>query len=504
MDRVTLRASCLRFPLFGELRLSSALLWGGLMLSTVVVVAFGLMLKDFAVDDAYITFRHAQNLVSGNGFSFNPGDRLLSTTSPLHALLLALLAWLGFTNLPLVAVWLSVASMVVLSASILLSFIHVREPVAGLLCVILLIFQHWLYRFFSLETILVLALNVTAVALALRHRWAWAGLAAGIAMIGRPDSIVLSGTIGLFALLTHKASLRAFGRYAVACAVSYGIWVGFSIYYFGSPLPNTLEAKSGFETWSVFAAAIWPKMISDLIPGYWQLEAILVILAGVGCVDLMIKRSPLLIFPVWGVLHTLGYTLLQIGTAFAWYYAPLILIVILLGSIGGTAILRYALRWRRTKFHAFAWPVAATILLFFVVFSALSVQGSWTFLSTYKTAYFAGARDQAYRQVGHWLNENTPPDATVLLVEVGTIGYFSKRRIIDLAGLVTYELRNLSKQRTYREAVDVLRPDYVIASRGIPPDPELTGLDGYTVVQQFPKGENNQFEDIVIYRLMHK
>jgi hypothetical protein len=324
-------------------------------------------------------------------------------------------------------------------------------------------------------------------------------------MIGRPDSIVLAGvlagTIALFALLTHKAPLHAFWRYAVACAVSYGLWVGFSIYYFGSPLPNTLEAKSGFETWSVFAGAIWPKMISDLIPGYWQLEAILVILAGIGCIDLVIRRSPLLIFPIWGLLHTLGYTLLQIGTAFAWYYAPLILIVMLLGSVGGAAVIRTALRWRDTKLGAFAWPVTATVCLFFVMFSALNVQGTWSFLSTYKTAYFAGARDQVYRQVGYWLDENTPSDATVLLVEVGTIGYFGERRIIDLAGLVTYELRNLSKQRTYREAVDVLRPDYVIASRGVPPDPDLTGLDGYSVVQRFPKGENNQFEDIVIYRL---
>jgi hypothetical protein len=197
----------------------------------------------------------------------------------------------------------------------------------------------------------------------------------------------------------------------------------------------------------------------------------------------------------------LGYTLLQIGTAFAWYYAPLILIVMLLGSVGGAAVIRTALRWRDTKLRAFAWPVTATVCLFFVVFSAFNVQGTWSFLSTYKTAYFAGARDQVYRQVGYWLDENTPPDATVLLVEVGTIGYFGERRIIDLAGLVTYELRNLSKQRTYREAVDVLRPDYVIASRGVPPDPDLTGLDGYSVVQRFPKGENNQFEDIVIYRL---
>jgi hypothetical protein len=288
------------------------LLIGGFVALSAVVVLFGLLLKDFAVDDAYITFRHAQNLVRGVGFTFNPGDRLLSTTSPLHALLLALLSLLGFSDLPLVAVWLSVASLLLLCASILLSFVHLRQPLAGLLCVLLIVAQHWLYRFFSLETILVLALNVTAVVLALRGRWAWGGMVAGLAMIGRPDSVVPAGIIALYALVSGKWPYRQLWRYAMACAIVYGAWFGFALTYFGTPFPNTLEAKSGFDTWTVFASNIWPKMISDLITGYWQLEAVLVGLAVVGAIDLAMRRSPLLVFPLWAILHTVGYTLLRI------------------------------------------------------------------------------------------------------------------------------------------------------------------------------------------------
>ena len=39
------------------------------------------------LDDAYITYRYAQNLATGHGFAFNPGDHILGTTSPGHALL---------------------------------------------------------------------------------------------------------------------------------------------------------------------------------------------------------------------------------------------------------------------------------------------------------------------------------------------------------------------------------------------------------------------------------
>jgi hypothetical protein len=453
------------------------------------------------VDDAYITFRHAQNLASGEGFSFNPGDRLLSTTSPLHALVLALFSFSGLTDLPLVAVWLSVVSMLVLCASILLIFSQLRQPFTGLLCVLLLVTQHWFYRFFSLETILVLALNTTAIALALRHRWAWAGLVAGVAMIGRPDSILVAGIIAFYGLVATKFDYRKLWPYATAWALSYGSWLGFSFFYFGSAFPNTLAAKSGFESWTVFISNIWPKIMSGLVPGYWQFAAILVIFAGIGCVHLVLKQSPLLIFPAWAILHILGYTLLRIAFPFAWYYAPLILIVILLASVGGMATVDHLLKWRSSERGALAWGLISTLLLFFLLLATLSMQGTWLFVSTYQTAYYSGARDQVYRQVGTWLAENSPPNATIALLEVGTVGYFSQRRIIDMAGLVTYELRNLTKKGTYRETIETLRPDYVVATRGLPPDPELTGVNGYHVVQQFPKGASNLFEDVVIYQL---
>ena len=47
------------------------------------------LLPDGLFDDAYITFRYAANLMSGAGFVFNNGERVLGTTSPLFAIILA-------------------------------------------------------------------------------------------------------------------------------------------------------------------------------------------------------------------------------------------------------------------------------------------------------------------------------------------------------------------------------------------------------------------------------
>ena len=40
----------------------------------------------------------------------------------------------------------------------------------------------------------------------------------------------------------------------------------------------------------------------------------------------------------------------------------------------------------------------------------------------------------------HWLNEHTGPEALIAAHDIGAIGYFSQRRLIDLAGLVTPEV----------------------------------------------------------------
>ncbi|MFT5195159.1 MAG: hypothetical protein ACI9EW_000739 [Cellvibrionaceae bacterium] len=41
-------------------------------------------------DDAFITFRYAQNLANGIGFVYNPGEWVLGTTAPAYGLLVSI------------------------------------------------------------------------------------------------------------------------------------------------------------------------------------------------------------------------------------------------------------------------------------------------------------------------------------------------------------------------------------------------------------------------------
>ena len=43
----------------------------------------------YTIDDSLITLRYAQDIAWGHGFTFNPNEHVLGTTTPLYALVMA-------------------------------------------------------------------------------------------------------------------------------------------------------------------------------------------------------------------------------------------------------------------------------------------------------------------------------------------------------------------------------------------------------------------------------
>src|SRR5215211_293852 len=64
--------------------------WPVIALLGGAAFVFALAFDGFLPDDSYITYRYAHNLLTGRGFVYNPGEHVLSTTTPLYALILAL------------------------------------------------------------------------------------------------------------------------------------------------------------------------------------------------------------------------------------------------------------------------------------------------------------------------------------------------------------------------------------------------------------------------------
>ena len=484
----------------------------GMTVSLGFVAGVAWILRDYVIDDAYITFRHARNLLNGAGFSFNPGDRLLSSTAPLHGLIFAGLgAVFGLTDFAHAAIVLSLLSMLAVCLLTLRLMSQSKAAVAGLAAILLISVEHWFYRFFPLETMLVLALNLATIALVLNRHWIVAGVVSGLAIMARPDSAVLCVVVVLDVLIRYKRTDRATASFVLSAVLTASLWYVPAWLYYGTPLPNTLAAKSGFASgWLVYASGLWPNMLSILFKDHILFSAAAVVLALVGSAWTILDRSNLSLLPMWALAHIFGYSALRLSFPYAWYYAPVILVTLIMACFGAVRSLQWLTSIPRTwlpdsqRVHAIVgtslWAVMGAVFLAAWLFG---VSGTWAFAQSYRTNYYSGAREEAYHLVSDWLRQNSAPSDRVAIGEIGTLGWYSDRPIVDFYGLATYELRDLRKTGNWIGAIEQIQPEYVVAVRTQPPDPQLRGLHlpNYVEVLRLPKDNVvNLFEDIVVYR----
>jgi hypothetical protein len=204
------------------------------------------------IDDAFITFRYARNLLAGSGFVYNPGEAVLGTTTPLYTLLMAGLGapW-GAANAPFPSLALAVNALADAATCLLLIWLGKRIGArwAGWAAAAV-----WAVAPFSvtfaiggLETSLYVLLLTGAAAAALGGRRAAAALLGSMALLTRPDALILLGPLVLErAYAAFLARPRQPLRWAEAAAFGVPVlaWGIFATISFGSPLPNSILAKA--------------------------------------------------------------------------------------------------------------------------------------------------------------------------------------------------------------------------------------------------------------------
>jgi tetratricopeptide (TPR) repeat protein len=77
----------------------------------------------------------------------------------------------------------------------------------------------------------------------------------------------------------------------------------------------------------------------------------------------------------------------------------------------------------------------ALTIIFFVITAIFSTRA----YAECKTDYAEQCHKIAVRNLAasKWINENTPPDAVIATHDIGAIAYYTRRRILDVAGLVS-------------------------------------------------------------------
>ncbi len=411
----------------------------------------------FPLDDGWIHQVFARNLLATGQMAYNLGEPASGTTSPLWTFAIALTGWLPVGSIAasygLGIIFLTCAGWVASRLWRLLPGAPggVMALVAGVL-----IIADWHLAWAALsgmETTLFVFLSLLVVWLALQSTSPWlVGLAGGLLTLTRPEGIVLTGLAGLwlvFPFWRHGAAggspddqgrsrsrmLMASStacKLALAAALPIAPFVLFSLSVSGTLLPNTYYAKSLFYARpGIEAVAVF-------------LVETLIIFIG-GPLGLLV---PGVVFSVWLTYKRMGAALLlwawplSLLVLYAWrlpvtyqhgrYEMPAIPFLILLG-LWGVADLSKRLQFRLLP------RVFGGLLTLLVVGTWL--RGATVYASDVRLITLVDV------QVARWLQQNTPPDAVIATHDIGAIGFFGQRRIVDTAGLITPEAASLVRDQ---------------------------------------------------------
>ena len=215
-----------------------------------ILILFGISAVfyfNFTAEDAYITYRYAENLVNTGSLVYNEGEPINAMTSPLHAVLSAALFFVtGNTVLSN-----KIISFVLLLLSALLVWYRYRKqlPLQALALILLLPPCVLLWTFGGLETPILLFLATIAVILADRpppfrlNLLCVIFLLAGLAFLTRYDSILFFLPITLY-VASKTRSIKYVVIALAGAAILPLAWMVVSNYYYGDLLPTSFYVKT--------------------------------------------------------------------------------------------------------------------------------------------------------------------------------------------------------------------------------------------------------------------
>ncbi len=413
----------------------------------------------FPLDDSWIHQVYGRNLARRGEWAFVPGVPSAASTSPAYSLLAAAGYVVGADFFLWAFAWgaAALAWTGALGAKVAARIFPDMRGVTLWTGVALVTSWHLVWAAASgMETALFTALSVWLVLLTWRAHQKFGdarvplrrafmgglgfGLAGALLTLTRPEGAGLVGLAGAFALLAWPAEARrGYGAWALGVVLGWGVgvapYLALNQHIAGTWLPDTSAAKQAENAilreqplLTRYAKMIWPLVAGGqlvLVPG---------MVVGVGYAVRRARtdrRAMLGLLPLaWALLDLSAYVWrLPAPYQHGRYVIPILPHVMLYG-VGGTLLI---LRWGRRS-------VAGRVLSRSLALTAVLVVPGFLAIGARQYVLDVSIINSEMVQTAHWVRDNLPPDELLAVHDIGALGYYAPRPILDLAGLVSPEV----------------------------------------------------------------
>lgn len=452
----------------------------------------------FPLDDSWIHQTYARNFALDGVWAFHRQEPSSGSTAPAWTLILSLGYLLGIQ--PEVWSYALGTMLLVLTAGLASAWFLKRgvdRSLWGVALAVLLIAEwHLVWAALSgMETIASAAVVVLVLSLVEDERVsAWTvGTLIGLGIWIRPDVVSLFLPVLWVIYFRRTEGIRSkVGEIVRAVAATLLVMIPYFLLNYsqsGSIWPSTYYAKQA-EYALLRDTPILPRLAGLIRAPLVGLGAVMVpgfLFAAVR--DLRERQWWRLAPLVWAAAFVVLYALrLPVTYQHGRYLMPVIPVLSILGMEGMQALVSSWLDSRWGWVVARSWQITAGIVT--AVFLFLGSQAYARDVAIIQTEMVAAAR---------WISSHTEPKALIAAHDIGALGYYGDRRILDLAGLIDPEvipiLRNETALSTY---LDEKGADYLMTF----PDwyPSLTSKAAILFKTDAPFSPRAGGENMAVYR----
>lgn len=389
----------------------------------------------YPLDDAWIHQTYARNLVEYGEWAFIPGKLSSGSTSPLWTMLLSIgyflrinsYVWSGFLN------WIFLL-LLSIGVTIGLSIINPEKKMLSIFGGIMILFDwHLVWAAGSgMETLLSAVIIIFVLFSLIAHpgSWIFVGFLIGVSIWVRPDGVTLLFPAFLTLLLIEesiKAKIKATLQLVAGFAVLIIAYLSFNKLLDHTWMPSTFYAKQA-EYAALQLLPFWKRLFQQFSIPLVGVGSVLLPGFLLSIIEILRRRS-------WAAMAGILWLLSFMGL-YAWklpviyqhgrYLIPIIPIYLVWGLAG---LIKFSTmdqlgKWKNVVEKS--WIISTGIIL----------------IAFWLSGQIAYRRDVAFIEsemvnVAKWIEQNTSRNALIAAHDIGALGFFSGRDIVDLAGLIT-------------------------------------------------------------------